>query len=59
MPGRGSDIGLLVAGIDLRRTVNGEWYCFEANPSPGFTFYEQATGWPMADAIAQLLDHRQ
>jgi len=48
-------LGLLVVGIDLRRTVEGEWYCFEANPSPGFTFYEHATGWPMADAIAQLL----
>jgi glutathione synthase/RimK-type ligase-like ATP-grasp enzyme len=52
-------LGLLVAGIDLRRTVDGEWYCFEANPSPGFTFYEQATGWPMAGAIADLLDHRR
>ncbi len=46
---------LEVAGIDLRRTPDGEWYCFEVNPSPGFTFYEAATGQPIADAIARLL----
>jgi glutathione synthase/RimK-type ligase-like ATP-grasp enzyme len=49
------NLGMQVAGIDLRRTVADEWYCFEANPSPGFTFYENASGWPMADAIADLL----
>ena len=48
-------MGLLVAGIDLRLTANGEWFCFEVNPSPGFTFYEEATGQPIAAAIADLL----
>ncbi|MBV9747493.1 MAG: hypothetical protein JO157_01645 [Acetobacteraceae bacterium] len=46
---------LPVAGIDLRRTPEGRWYCFEVNPSPGFTFYEQATGQPIAATIARLL----
>jgi hypothetical protein len=32
-------LGLLVAGIDLIRTPEGEWYFLEANTSPGFTFY--------------------
>jgi hypothetical protein len=50
-----ASLGLAVAGIDLRRTPEGEWYCFEVNPSPGFTYYEQATGQPIADAIAGLL----
>src|SRR5262249_55556680 len=27
-------LGLVVAGIDLRLTPGGEWYCFEVNPSP-------------------------
>jgi glutathione synthase/RimK-type ligase-like ATP-grasp enzyme len=49
-------MGLLVSGIDLRVTENGEWFCFEVNPSPGFTFYEAATGQPIADAIADLLE---
>jgi len=48
-------LGLLVAGADLRRTPDGEWVCFEVNPSPGFTFYEDATGQPIAAAIADLL----
>jgi len=45
---------LLVAGLDLRRTPDDEWYCFEVNPSPGFPWYEEASG-PIAEAIAQLL----
>lgn len=46
---------LLVSGIDLRLTDRGEWFCLEVNPSPGFTFYEDATGQPVAEAIADLL----
>jgi glutathione synthase/RimK-type ligase-like ATP-grasp enzyme len=56
-------MGLHVAGIDLRHTPDDRWVCFEANPSPAFTFYERATGQPIADAIARLLsrldDQRQ
>jgi predicted ATP-grasp superfamily ATP-dependent carboligase len=48
-------LGLTVAGVDLRRSTDGTWYCFEVNPSPGFTYYEAATGQPIADAIARLL----
>ena len=48
-------LGLLVSGIDLRVTGSGEWFCFEVNPSPGFTFYEDSTGQPIGDAIADLL----
>ena len=50
---RGSRLPL--AGIDLRRTDDGRWYCFEINPSPGFTFYQNATGAPIDAAIARLL----
>lgn len=48
-------MGLLVAGVDLRLTVDGDWYCFEVNPSPGFTYYQDQTGQPIAEAIAELL----
>ena len=48
-------LGLPVAGIDLRRTPQGEWFCFEVNPSPAFSYYEAATQQPIADAIAALL----
>jgi len=49
-------MNLFVAGIDLRRSdLDDEWYCFEVNPSPGFTYYEEATGLPIGNAIARLL----
>jgi len=48
-------LGLLVSGVDLRRTLDGTWVCFEVNPSPGFSFYEECTGQPIAAAIADLL----
>ena len=50
-----SHLGLVLAGIDLRLTPTGEWYCFEVNPSPAFDFYEASTGQAMAQAVAQLL----
>jgi glutathione synthase/RimK-type ligase-like ATP-grasp enzyme len=46
---------LPLCGIDLRRTPAGAWYCFEANPSPAFSFYEMSTGLPIADAVARFL----
>ncbi|HVC60558.1 MAG TPA: hypothetical protein VND19_09395 [Acetobacteraceae bacterium] len=48
-------LDLPVAGIDLRRTGDGQWYCFEVNPSPGFTFYQEATGQKIAESIASFL----
>jgi hypothetical protein len=46
---------LPVAGLDLRRSSAGDWYCFEVNPSPGFSYFQQETGQPIDVAIAQLL----
>jgi glutathione synthase/RimK-type ligase-like ATP-grasp enzyme len=48
-------LGLAVAGIDLRRTDDGEYFCFEVNPCPVFNYYEGATGQPIAAAIADHL----
>jgi hypothetical protein len=48
-------LGLHVAGIDLRHHPNGQWYCFEVNPSPAFSYYQNATGQPIDLAIARLL----
>jgi len=50
-----SHMGLSVAGIDLRCTPNDEWYCFEVNPSPAFTYYQEASGQHIDEAIAELL----
>jgi glutathione synthase/RimK-type ligase-like ATP-grasp enzyme len=48
-------LGLPLAGVDLRRTPDGRWYCFEVNPSPCFSYYERHTGQPMTAAVAALL----
>lgn len=48
-------LGLPLCGLDLRRTPEGDWIAFEANPSPGFSYFAEATGAPIAQAIAALL----
>ncbi|WP_238536093.1 ATP-grasp domain-containing protein [Candidatus Nitrosopumilus salaria] len=48
-------LGLLISGIDLRQNPNGDWYCFEVNPTPGYTFYQEQTGQPIGQKIADLL----
>ena len=51
----GPAAGLLISGIDLKETPDGEYYCFEVNPSPGFSWYEQETGQPISAALVELL----
>jgi hypothetical protein len=48
-------LGLAFAGIDLMLTKDGRYYCFEVNPSPGFSYYEANTGQPIALAVAKHL----
>lgn len=48
-------LGLRLAGIDLKRSPEGEWYVFEINPSPAYSVYEHTTGLPISTAIAGLL----
>lgn len=49
-----ADLGLGFAGIDLR--IDGtDISCFEVNPSPGFSWYEENTGQPIAAAVADHL----
>lgn len=43
------------AGIDLRISSSGVVYCFEVNPSPAYSYYQEATGQPIARALARLL----
>jgi glutathione synthase/RimK-type ligase-like ATP-grasp enzyme len=42
-------------GIDLRRTANGRWVCFEVNPMPAYTYFENETGLPISRAVIDLL----
>jgi glutathione synthase/RimK-type ligase-like ATP-grasp enzyme len=49
------DLDLLLAGIDLKETPDGDWYCFEVNPCPGFLYYERHSRLPISAALADLL----
>jgi glutathione synthase/RimK-type ligase-like ATP-grasp enzyme len=49
------DFGLVLSGIDLRETSEGEYYCFEVNGFPGFDYYERRTGQPISAALAEHL----
>lgn len=48
-------LGLPLAGLDLMRAEDGKTYCFEVNPSPGFSWYEDSTGQPISVALARWL----
>jgi hypothetical protein len=46
---------LSLAGLDLRCTPEGNWYCFEVNSSPAFTCFDALTGQRVTEAVARLL----
>ncbi|WP_395366601.1 RimK family alpha-L-glutamate ligase [Streptomyces sp. YH02] len=52
-------LDLPLAGIDLRRTPDGAWVCFEVNPMPAYSYYEAHTGLPIASALVAHLAGRR
>jgi len=48
-------LGLPFVGLDLMLAEDGLTYCFEANPSPGYSFFEDATGQDISGSLARLL----
>jgi hypothetical protein len=46
---------LAFAGIDLKFAPEGQVYCFEVNPSPGYSYFEANSGQPIAQAVADYL----
>jgi glutathione synthase/RimK-type ligase-like ATP-grasp enzyme len=46
---------LPLCGIDLKRRPDGAYYCFEVNPSPGYSYYQEQTGQNIAEAIVHYL----
>jgi RimK-like ATP-grasp domain len=48
-------LGLRFSGIDLRITPDDRVVCFEANPSPAYSYYESHTGQPIARAVVRHL----
>jgi len=52
------DLELSFAGIDLKRW-RGRYYCLEVNPAPAYTYYQDLTGQPIAEAlVGYLIDSR-
>lgn len=48
-------LDLPLAGIDLFRDRTDQWWCFEVNPSPAYSCFEEPTGLPIAAALAGWL----
>lgn len=52
-----STLRLPLCGIDLFLTDNNEYYCFEVNPSPGYSYYQESTGQDIAGAMVKWLEY--
>ncbi len=50
-----STLGLHFSGIDLLRTRDDEWYCFEVNTSPAYSYFELNSGLPISKSLIQFL----
>jgi len=48
-------LGLTLCGIDLFLSAGNEYYCFEVNPSPGYSYFQNNSGQDIAGAIARWL----
>ena len=48
-------LDLEFCGIDLKRTAE-RYVCFEVNPSPAYSYYEEGTGQPISDALVEYLE---
>jgi glutathione synthase/RimK-type ligase-like ATP-grasp enzyme len=49
---------LRLAGIDLKESPTGEYYCFEVNAAPMFSFYERTTCQSISAALGEYLGQR-
>lgn len=50
-----AELELPFCGIDLKRTPDGRYFCFEVNPSPAYSFYEECTGQSISTALVGYL----
>lgn len=53
--GLAAALGLDFAGLDLRFAPDGSVFCFEVNPAPAYSYYEEGAGQPIARALARYL----
>lgn len=50
-----AELALPFCGVDLMRRPDDSWVCFEVNPSPGYSWYEQEAGLPIAETLVAWL----
>jgi ATP-grasp domain len=48
-------LGMVISGIDFIIDKDGDWYCLEVNPNPGFSFYDSVAANEISRSLAQLL----
>ncbi len=48
-------LNLPLCGIDLKRTPDNDYYCFEVNPSPAYSYYQENSGQDIATGIIEYL----
>ncbi len=48
-------LNLVFSGIDMKKTPEGEYVFFEANPTPVFLYDEECCNYPISDSIVSLL----
>jgi glutathione synthase/RimK-type ligase-like ATP-grasp enzyme len=48
-------LGLGFSGIDLMRTPDDKWFCYEVNPSPAYSYFERGSGMQVSRAVAKFL----
>jgi RimK-like ATP-grasp domain len=46
---------LPLAGIDLKVTPSGEYFCFEVNPMPAYSYFQEGSGQDIAGGIVRYL----
>ena len=49
------NLALPFCGIDFKVEPNGHYVCFEVNPSPAYSYYQEQTGTPISDALVRYL----
>lgn len=50
-----ASMGLELAGIDLKRRPDGEYVCFEVNPSPAYSCFGRESSHKIAEALVRYL----
>jgi hypothetical protein len=48
-------LALPFCGVDFKVRPNGQYVCFEVNPSPAYSYYQEQTGMPISDALVRYL----